>query len=120
MLRSNEKVDKKRDPKAIITIYKKDGTSTTHFHSEIDTFGYYEWLEMRDVIQKEKSTYKKYIEDELKQLQPRSTRRRPTLKNETGIRFSTGDVLVAKWKIDLNMLNLRLPDRRPMPSGTYH
>jgi len=30
---------KKKDPKAIITIYRKDGTSTTHFHSKIETFG---------------------------------------------------------------------------------
>ena len=91
---------------------------------------------MREVIQKEKSTYKKYIEDELKRLlsrmskrvkvpplQPRVTRRRsqaegPTIRNETGISFSAEEILFSKWKIDLSMLNLRLPDRRPMPSGT--
>ena len=51
-----ERGSKIKDPKAIVTIYRKDGTSTTHFHSQIETFGYYEWLEMREVIQKEKST----------------------------------------------------------------
>ena len=61
---------------------------------------------MREVIQKEKSIYQKYIGDEIKRLlgrmskgvkvpplQPRSKKRRsqvegPTLRNETGINFS--------------------------------
>ena len=91
---------------------------------------------MREVIQKEKSTYKRYIKDELNRLLPRMpkrvkvpplqlrvTRRRsqaegPILRNETGISFSAEEILFSKWKIDLSMLNLRLPDRRPMPSGT--
>ena len=91
---------------------------------------------MREVIQKQKSTYKRYIEDELNRLlsrmskrvkvpplQPRVTRRRsqtegPTLRNEIGISFSAKEILFSKWKIDLSMLNLRLPDRRPMPSWT--
>ena len=69
-----ERGSKKKDPKAIITIYRKDGTSTIHFHSQIETFGYYEWLEMREVIQKEKSTNKKYIEDDLKCLLSRMSK----------------------------------------------
>jgi len=28
------------------------------------------------------------------------------------------EILFSKWKIDLSVLNLRLPDRRPMPSRT--
>ena len=63
-----ERGSRKKEPKAIITIYRKDGTSTTHFHYHIETFGYYEWLEMREVIKKEKSTYQRYIEDELNRL----------------------------------------------------
>ena len=56
-------------------------------------------------------------------LQPRPTRRRsqaegPTLRNEAGTSFSAKDIMFSKWKIDLSMLNLRLPDQRPMPSGT--
>ena len=132
----DEHRSKRKDLKAIITIYRKYGTSTTHFHSQIETFGYYDWLEMGELIQKEKSTYKKYIEDELKRrpslmskgvkvplLQPRPTRRRsqaegPTRRNEIGINFSAEEIMFSKWKIDLSMLNLQLPAYRPVPSGT--
>jgi len=56
-------------------------------------------------------------------LQPKVTKRRsqavgPTLRNETGISFSAEEILFSKWKIDLSMLNLILPDRRPMPLGS--
>ena len=80
---------------------------------------------MREVIQKEKSTDMRYIEDELNRLlsrmskivkipplQPRVTRRRSQAEGPTE------EILFSKWKIDLSVLNLRLPDRRPMPSRT--
>ena len=48
-----------------LKIYRADHTSTKHVHTTLYTFGYYEWLEIRDVIVKEKSGYKKYVIEEL-------------------------------------------------------
>ena len=55
-------------------------------------------------------------------LQPAQRRRSaaaegPIIRNETTIKFSAEEILFKKWRVDLAMLNLRLPACRPMPSG---
>ena len=47
-------LQKRRPGKAFIEIYKEDYTSTKHVHTALDSFGYYECLEIREVIIKEK------------------------------------------------------------------
>ena len=97
-------------------IYRADLTSTKHVHTTLDTFRYYEWLEIREVIVKEKSAYKKYVFEELTRLrnkmskvikipplQPRASRRSaaetgPIIRNETSVKFSEEELLHAKWK----------------------
>ena len=88
------------------------------------------------MIVKEKLSYKKYVTEELNRiltkmfkmikvppLQPRASRRSvagtgPVIRNETSVKFSTEEILHAKWKIDLSMLTTSLPDRIPKPPGT--
>ena len=55
----------RRPAKAFIKIYRADHTSIEHVHTTLDSFRYYEWLEIRKVIVKEKSEYKKYRIEEL-------------------------------------------------------
>ena len=103
---SGERTTKRRPTKAFIKIYKADLTSTEHSHTSLDTFGYYEWLEIREVIVKEKSAYKNHVIEEMTQLldkmskllkipplAPRASRReaaaaRPVIRNETSLKFS--------------------------------
>ena len=63
-----ERATKRRSAKAFIKITRLDSTITKHVHTTLDTFGYYEWLEIREVIVKEKSAYKKYVTEELNRL----------------------------------------------------
>ena len=62
---SSEPATKRKSAKAFIKITRSDSTITEHAHTTLDTFGYYEWLEIREVIVKEKSAYKKYVTEEL-------------------------------------------------------
>ena len=113
---------------------REDGTYSTHYHTKMDIFGYYEWLEIREAIRKVRSTYKNLIEQELNSLlsrmskaitvppQPALRRRStttegPVLRNETSVKFTAEEILFKRWQVDLSMLNLRLPACRPMPSG---
>jgi len=52
---SGERATKRRPAKAFIKIDRSNSSSAEHVHT---TFGYYEWLEIREVIVKEKSAYK--------------------------------------------------------------
>ena len=78
---------------------REDWTYTTQYHTKLDVFEYYEWLEIREAIRKAESTYKKLIEQEsllscmskvikVPSLQPTQRRRSvaaegPTIRNET-------------------------------------
>ena len=133
---SGERATKIRSAKALIKITRPDSTITEQIHTTLDTFEYYEWLEIREVIVKEKSSYKKYVTEELNRqlnkmsklitvppLQPRTSRRQSAdagyvIRNKTSIKFSAVELLNAKWKIDLSMLNTSLPNRIPKPPGT--
>ena len=63
-----ERAINKIHAKVFIKIYRADKTSTEHVHTTLDTFGYYEWLEISEVIVNEKSSYKKYVIEELTRL----------------------------------------------------
>lgn len=112
-----------------LTIFRDDFSVVTDYASKLSDYGFYEWLEIRDVIQKSKSKYKEYVDYHLNKLFERisqivdipplphkSVRRRksipaseeePSHKNETEIQFSKEVVLGPPP--DLSALNLSLP-----------
>ena len=99
-------------------------------------YGYYEWLEIREAPQREKPSFKQAVEEVLDKLfqrmsqqiqapplEPRTGRRsaeneRPSIWNETGVKFSRVAILKQKWKYDMSMLNTKLPDSRERALGT--
>jgi len=65
---SGQCATKQTPANAILKETRADWTFTTHSHTRLDVFGYYEWLEIIEVIRNEKSAYKKLIEQELNSL----------------------------------------------------
>ena len=63
-----EHATKKKLPRINVKIFREDFSITHHALGSLETFGYYEWLEIRDAIQKEKLEYKKPVEEELNAL----------------------------------------------------
>ena len=59
---------KQTSAKATLKVTRADWTFTTHSHTRLDVFGYYEWLKIREAIRKEKAAYKRLIEQELNSL----------------------------------------------------
>ena len=88
---------------------RADWTFTTQGHTRLDVFGYYEWLETREAIRKEKSAYKNLIERKLNSLLSRMSKvmKVPPLQPAQRRRLVTAEeIMFKKWRIDLSMLNL--------------
>ena len=49
----SQRSSKKNPDKVTITIYRQNVHSVTHYIENVDIYGYYEWLEIRDALQKE-------------------------------------------------------------------
>ena len=114
---------------------REDGTYSIHYHTKMDIFGYYEWLEIKEAKRNVRSVYKNLIEQELNSLlsrmskvimvppQPAPERRSttaegPVLRNETSVKFTAEEILFKRWQVDLSMLNTT--SRLPSHAFRYH
>lgn len=51
-----------------MNIFRDNNTYITDYPSHLQRYGFDEWIEIRDAIQKSKSKYKEYVEDQLNKL----------------------------------------------------
>ncbi|KAI3758649.1 hypothetical protein L6452_06217 [Arctium lappa] len=118
-------------------ITREDGSCKAMFVSNMESFGYMEWIEFKDALKKSKSTSRSYVEGILEALinrvstvlkvpsalpsKPRQFKRKPVssssenvavIRNETSIKFSR-EALFGPPP-DLLVLDLSLP-----PGGPY-
>ena len=56
----------KKPEKVSITIYRQNLHSITLYIDKLDIYRYYEWLEIREAMQREKSVFKGAVEEEVR------------------------------------------------------
>ena len=104
-----QRATKQMPAKATLKVTRTDWTYTTHSHTRLDVFGYYEGLEIRETIRKVKSAYKNLIERKLNSILSRMSKvmKVPPLQPAQRRRLVTAEeIMFKKWRIDLSMLNL--------------
>ncbi|KAI3707590.1 hypothetical protein L6452_26216 [Arctium lappa] len=132
---------KKKDKVSVtMEITREDGSCKAMFVSKLESFGYMEWLEFKDALNKSKSIYRGYVEKINDALinrvaailkvpstlhsKPNQFKRKPVsslsenvvvIKNETSIKFSRESLFGPPP--DLSVLDLSLPSGGPYVAG---
>lgn len=114
-------------------IAKDNNTSITDYPSQLWRYGFDEWEEIRNAIQKYKSKYKEYVEDHLNKLFDKVSKivkipplplkpsriRKTSEAEDNQFSFSRSELrfLIDSFNIDadcdISMLNISLPEKGP-------